>query len=277
MTPIPESPAYRRWVLSILVLVNTFNFIDRQIVGVLAPAIKAELHLSDTQLGLLGGLAFALFYTALGIPIAWLADRKSRVWIMTVALTLWSGFSAVCGLTHTFAQLFLARLGVGVGEAGGVAPSYSLISDYFPQRERARALAIYSFGIPFGSAAGILFGGLVASAVNWRWAFLAVGLAGLVIAPIFRLTLKEPPRGRYDKASAAPQLGLVASLGRLARTPSFWGLSFGAACSSIVGYGLIFWLPSFFMRSYHLTLAQMAIFLGAVLLFGAWPTPGISA
>jgi MFS family permease len=142
MTPAPESRSYRAYVLFILVLVYTFNFIDRQIIGVLAPPIQAELHLSDTQLGMMGGLAFALFYTALGIPIAWLADRANRVWIMTAALALWSAFTAACGLTQSFGQLFVARLGVGVGEAGGVAPAYSLISDYFPPRERARALAI---------------------------------------------------------------------------------------------------------------------------------------
>lgn len=273
MTPAAESHSesrsYRAYVLFILVLVYTFNFIDRQIIGILAPPIKAELHLSDTQLSLMGGLAFALFYTALGIPIAWLADRKSRVWIMTTALALWSAFTAACGFTHSFLQLFLARVGVGVGEAGGVAPAYSLISDYFPPRERGRALAIYSFGIPIGSALGILFGGLIASAVNWRWAFVAVGLCGLAIAPIFRLTLKDPPRGRYDATPGdSAKAPLRATLAWLARTPSFWGLSFGASCSSIVGYGLIFWLPSFFMRSYHFKLHEVSLFMAGILFLG---------
>ena len=145
------SLAYRSYVLAVLVLVYTFNFIDRQIVGILAVPIKTELHLSDSQLGMMGGLAFALFYTLLGIPIARLADRVSRTGIMTAALALWSLMTAVCGLTHNFAQLFLARVGVGVGEAGGVAPAYSLICDYFPSKERARALSVYSFGIPIGS------------------------------------------------------------------------------------------------------------------------------
>jgi MFS family permease len=268
MTPEPESRSYRAYVLFILVLVYTFNFIDRQIIGVLVPPIKAELHLTDSQLGLMGGPAFALFYTALGIPIAWLADRANRVWIMTAALALWSGFTAACGLTHSFAQLFLARLGVGVGEAGGVAPAYSLIADYFPPRERARALAIYSFGIPLGSALAMVFGGLIASTVNWRWAFIALGAAGLLIAPLFKLTLRNPPRGRYDQAQAASKAPLGATLGRLASTPSFWGLSFGAACSSAAGYGLIFWLPSFFVRTYHLKLSQVSLGFAAILFFG---------
>ena len=138
-----KSPAYRVYVMAILILVYTFNFIDRQIIGILAVPIKADLGLTDTELGLMGGLAFALFYTALGIPVAMLADRSNRTWIMTIALTVWSAMTAVCGLAQNFWQLFLARLGVGVGEAGGVAPAYSLVSDYFPPEQRGRALSAY--------------------------------------------------------------------------------------------------------------------------------------
>ncbi|MEX0708235.1 MAG: MFS transporter [Woeseia sp.] len=262
----PASPAYRAYVLFILVVVYTFNFIDRQIVGILAIPIKEELALSDTQLSLMGGLAFALFYTLLGIPIAWLADRKSRTWIMTAALTVWSGMTALCGLAQNFWQLFLARLGVGVGEAGGVAPAYSLIADYFPSHQRARALSVYSFGIPIGGALGIVLGGVLTSIVGWRQAFIMVGLAGIAIAPIFRLTMREPPRGQYD----APALGvgpapLSAVTAMLARKKSFWALSFGAACSSMMGYGLIFWLPSFFVRSFGELLPE----------FFAWLPPGL--
>ena len=187
------------YVLFILVLVYTFNFIDRQIIGILAVPIKADLGLSDTELGLMGGLAFALFYTGLGIPIAMAADRFSRTWIMTAALTIWSAMTAVSGLANNFWQLFAARLGVGVGEAGGVAPAYSLITDFFPPTHRARALSIYSFGIPIGSAIGIVFGGVIASMLDWRVAFFIVGIAGIVLAPIFRLTIKEPPRGGFDR------------------------------------------------------------------------------
>ncbi|MBC7987223.1 MAG: MFS transporter, partial [Sphingomonadaceae bacterium] len=182
-------------MMAMLVLVYTFNFIDRQIVGILAVPIKADLQLSDTQLGLMGGLAFALFYTSLGIPIALIADRRSRSWIMTIALALWSLFTALCGLAQNFWQLFAARLGVGIGEAGGVAPAYSLIADMYPPDRRARALGAYSFGIPIGSACGIVFGGIIASLVDWRWAFIAVGLAGLALAIPFRLVMREPARG----------------------------------------------------------------------------------
>jgi len=266
---VPRDPS-RHLVLALLFLVYTFNFIDRQIIGILAAPIQQELGASDAEMGLLGGLAFALFYTGLGIPIAWLADRWSRTWIMTIALTLWSGFTAVCGFATTYTQLFLARMGVGVGEAGGVAPAYSLISDYFPPEERARALAIYSFGIPIGSAAGIALGGIVASLVDWRVAFIVVGIAGVLIAPVFRAFVREPQRGRYDAkpATEAKKAGLFEALGVVTRKPSFWLLSFGASCSSIMGYGSFFWIPSFLQRSYDFTLQEAAFFYSAILLLG---------
>jgi len=259
----------RAYVLFILVVVYTFNFIDRQIVGILAVPIKADLGLTDSQLGLMGGLAFALFYTGLGIPVAMLADRFSRTWIMTAALIIWSGMTAASGLATNFWQLFAARLGVGVGEAGGVAPAYSLIADYFPPGHRARAMSVYSFGIPIGSAIGIVFGGVIASLINWRYAFFIVGLAGIVIAPIFRMTIKEPPRGQFDRKrsdTAAPNFKLI--IRTLSHKPSFWLLSLGASFSSMMGYGVFFWLPSFFVRSFDLTLLNASLFYGAVLLIG---------
>lgn len=259
----------RAYTLFILVVVYTFNFIDRQIIGILAVPIKADLGLTDSQLGLMGGLAFALFYTGLGIPVAMLADRFSRTWIMTAALVIWSGMTAVSGLATNFWQLFAARLGVGIGEAGGVAPAYSLIADYFPPDQRARALSAYSFGIPIGSAIGIVFGGVIASMIDWRYAFFIVGLAGVVIAPIFRMTIKEPPRGQYDRQRSdtkPPSLKLI--LQTLSHKPSFWLLSLGASFSSMMGYGVFFWLPSFFVRSYNLTLLNASLFYGAVLLIG---------
>jgi MFS family permease len=259
----------RAYILFILVLVYTFNFIDRQIIGILAVPIKADLNLTDTELGLMGGLAFALFYTGLGIPVALLADRFSRTWIMTGALTIWSAMTAACGLATNFWQLFAARLGVGVGEAGGVAPAYSLISDYFPPSQRARAMSIYSFGIPIGSAVGIVFGGVIASMISWRWAFFIVGVAGILIAPIFRLTLKEPVRGQFDRQrEKEPPPGLAKIFRKLAKKPSFWLLSLGASCSSMMGYGMFFWLPSFFVRSFDMTLLNASLAFGAVLLVG---------
>ncbi len=267
----PARPAAidgRGLALFMLVVVYTFNFIDRQIVGILAVPIKADLGLSDAQLGLMGGLAFALFYTGLGIPVAMLADRRSRTWIITGALAVWSAMTAACGLAQNFWQLFLARLGVGVGEAGGVTPAYSLLMDYYPPGERARAVSLYSFGIPIGSALGIVFGGVIASLVDWRFAFFAVGVAGLVLAPVFRLLVKEPPRGHYDQAATTRPPGLGSIAGTLARKPSFWLLSVGASCSSMMGYGLFFWMPSFIVRSHGLSLLDASLFYGAILLVG---------
>ena len=265
-----RSDFYANYALGLLLLVYTFNFIDRVILGILVPPIKAELQLTDTQLGLLGGTAFALFYTALGVPIGWLADRFNRVWIMTVSLALWGAFSAASGFAQNFLQLFMARLGVGIGEAGGVAPAYSLISDYFPSAQRARALAVYSFGIPLGSAAGLLFGGLVAARVNWRAAFLVVGGLGLILAPLFRYALREPVRGGLDAAPGRvrPAPGFRQVAGVLAGKTSFWCLSLGGASSSIMGYGTLFWLPSFYVRSYHYTLVQVSWYFAALILVG---------
>lgn len=264
-----ESGGYRFLVLALLFVVYAFNFIDRQILGILVPAIKADLGFTDTELGWLGGPAFAIFYTALGVPIAWLADRSNRVWIMTIALTVWSAFTAVCGLAQNFAQLFAARIGVGVGEAGGVAPSYSLIADYFPPRERARAFAIFSFGIPIGSAAGIVIGGVLATQLDWRIAFIVVGVAGIAIAPIFRLVVREPKRGRYDgQPESQEPASFARSASLLMAKPSYWLLSFGAASSSIMGYGIFFWMPSFLVRSYGFSVEQVSLYYGAILLVG---------
>lgn len=254
----------------LLLIVGILNFVDRQIVGVLAVPIKAELGLTDTELGLMGGLAFALFYASLGIPIATLSDRFSRSWIITICLCLWSAMTALCGLAHSFWHLFAARIGVGIGEAGGGPATYSLISDYFPPHQRARALGAYSFSIPVGSALGVMVGGTIASEIDWRTAFMIVGLLGILLAPVFRLVVREPERGRYDtvKTEAA---SFRDTMRLLAAKPSFWLLSLGAACATMVAYGLFFWLPSFFVRSHGLSLLDASLAFGALLLIGGIP------
>jgi MFS family permease len=262
-----RAPTRPATALALLTLVYAFNFLDRQIVGILAQPIKADLALSDTQLSLLGGLAFALFYCTLAVPIAALADRANRTWIITVALVLWSGFTALCGAAQSFTQLFLARLGVGVGEAGGVAPSYALIADFFPPERRARALGAFSMAVPIGAALGIYFGGWIAANIDWRTAFVVVGLAGVLFAIPFRLLMREPPRGRFDPP--APPAPPFADVLRLLRSkPAFWLLAFGAAASSMMGYGLIFWMPSYFIRSLGLTLLETTWFYGTLGLVG---------
>lgn len=262
----PAGPAYRAYVLFLLIGVYIFNFVDRQIIGILAVPIKEDMGLTDTQLSLMGGLAFAIFYSTLGVPIAWLSDRKNRTWIITIALVVWSFFTAVCGLATNFWQLFLARVGVGVGEAGGVAPSYSIISDYFPPEKRARALAVYSFAIPIGSALGIVLGGVLTSLLDWRWAFIIIGVAGVIFAPIFKMSLREPERGRYDPpGSDTTPVSIGAVFAKLTTKSSFWFLSFGAAFSSMMGYGLFFWIPAFLVRSFGAELPDFMSFLPAVL------------
>ena len=266
----PPRAALATRVLLLLLLAYIFNFIDRQIIGILAVPIKAELGLTDTQLGLMGGIAFALLLFGLAMPIAWFADRKSRVTIISASVAVWSLFTAACGLAQNFWQLFLARMGVGIGEAGGVAPSYALIADYFPPSSRARALAFFSLGIPIGSALGIFFGGWIASQLDWRAAFMIVGLAGLPVALLVRLFVPEPVRGAQRSAPrtaerAPPFLEVVATL---ARKPSFWLLSFGAASGSILGYGLIFWLPACSRRSFGLSLGEIGWFYGSIVLVG---------
>jgi len=259
----PASRRYRFAILAMLLLVYTFNFIDRQILGILAGPIKAELALSDTRLGLLGGLAFAILYSTMAVPLALLADRTSRSWVITGSLAVWSGFTALCGAATGFWSMFLARLGVGVGEAGGVAPSYALIADYFPPGERARALAVYSLGIPLGAALGVLFGAWIAVRVDWRMAFVVVGLAGVVIAPLFRLVVREPARPAVDARVPMAQVFRI-----LAAKRSFWLLALGAASSSMLGYGFAFWFPQLLQRSFGLDLTHTSWFYGGVLLIG---------
>lgn len=261
----PDLAARPGPVLGMLLVVYIFNFLDRQILSILAAPIQADLGLSDTQMGLLGGIAFALLYSTLAVPLAVTADRTSRSWVITISLVAWSGFTALCGLAQNFWSIFLARLGVGIGEAGGVAPSYAIIGDYFPSSRRAFALSIYSLGIPLGSAAGVMLGGYIAARVDWRMAFIVVGLLGVLIAFPFKLIVKDVPR---TVAVADERPRLLAIAGLLACKPSFWLLSFGAASSSMLGYGVAFWLPSLLQRSFGLDLVQTSQFYGAVLLVG---------
>ncbi|GAA5060494.1 MFS transporter [Erythrobacter westpacificensis] len=261
----------RNVVLAMLLVVYIFNFIDRQILSILAAPIQADLDLSDGEMGLLGGLSFALLYSTMAVPLAALADKTSRSWVIAVSLAAWSGFTALCGLAQNFWHIFLARLGVGIGEAGGVAPSYALIGDYFPSSQRATALSIYSLGIPIGSGLGVLMGGYIAATVDWRAAFFAVGLAGVIIVPVFKFLVRDKARPKVAADNSAPlpeTPSLKETAGVLARKKSFWFLSFGAAMSSMLGYGIAFWLPSLLIRSFAFDLVQASQFFGAVLLIG---------
>ena len=262
---------HRNVVLAMLLAVYIFNFIDRQILSILAAPVQADLQLDDGEMGLLGGLAFALLYSTMAVPLAALADRTSRSWVIAVSLAAWSGFTALTGLAQNFWHIFLARLGVGIGEAGGVAPSYALIGDYFPSSQRATALSVYSLGIPIGSGLGVLLGGYVAATVDWRAAFFTVGLLGLILVPLFKFLVRDKSRpgvaaDAVDRLAGQPSLKQTAGI--LARKPSFWFLSFGAAMSSMLGYGIAFWLPSLLIRSFNFDLVEASRFFGAILLIG---------
>ena len=254
--------------LGMLLLVYIFNFVDRQILAILAGPIQADLGLSDTEMGLLGGIAFALLYSTLAVPLGWIADRTSRSWVITISLGIWSGFTALCGLTQGFWSIFLARLGVGIGEAGGVAPSYALISDYFPSTKRARALSIYSLGIPLGSATGVIAGGYIAATVDWRIAFFVVGLSGIIIAPLFKYLVRDKIKPQEAIGTETQQPRFIDILKILAKKRAFWFLAFGAASSSMLGYGIAFWLPSLLQRSFGLNLIETSLFFGSILLVG---------
>src|SRR6476469_5878950 len=187
----PRSPSI---VLLFLLLAYILNFLDRQILGILAAPIQADLNLTDSEFGTIAGIAFAILYSVLGVPLALLADRTSRSWVVTASLAVWSGFTALCGTATGFWQLFLFRLGVGIGEAGGVAPSYAIISDYFPPERRARALAIYSLGVPIGLGGGTIIGAYLASNFSWQAAFFVMGAIGLVLAPLLKWVVRDLPR-----------------------------------------------------------------------------------
>jgi MFS family permease len=260
-------------VLAMLLLVYTFNFLDRQILGILAVPIKADLHLSNTEFGAIGGLAFALLYSILGVPLAYLADRKGRSGVIAASLAVWSVFTGLCGIATGYWQLFLFRLGVGIGEAGGVAPSYAVIADYYPPERRARALAIYSLGIPIGLALGTLLGAYIAAWVDWRTAFVTMGVAGLLVAPIFRLVMRDKPRETAPRGTAAAPTS--AAFGMLARKPAFWMMAFAASFSSLCGYGLALWTPSVLMSNFGFDLVTTGQFTASLLLIGG--TAGVFA
>ena len=262
------SKNYRAFALVLLTVVYGFNFIDRQIVGILAPFIQEDLGLSNTQLGLLIGFAFALFYTVIAIPIAWLADRYNRVNILSIALATWSGFTALTGMATNFWQIGLARMGVGIGEAGGSPPSHSIISDMYSKEERAGALGVYAMGIPFGiMAAYFATASLMGSGgdVDWRRIFIFLGLTGIALAGIVRLTLKEPSRGamELDDDVQIAKLPFIESLRSLLKIPAWWAMCFGIAFGSFVSYA-----SSAFQTKFLIALAPSFDFKTMVILLG---------
>ena len=269
------SSGYKSVVLSLLLLTYTFNFIDRTIVNTIGQAIKVDLKITDTQLGLLGGLSFAVLYTLLGLPIARLAERKNRVSVIAASMVVWSAFTVACGFAGSFVQLLAMRVGVGVGEAGCSPPSHSLISDYYEPKRRATALSVYAFGIPLGGMIGAVAGGWLAKNFGWRVAFMAVGAPGVIMALIVKLVVKEPPRGHSDplheqRIGVAPfslgaelrELGAVA--GSLFGSWPIFNMVMGVTLVSFAGYGIGQFSAPYFIRTFNLDYATVGLIFGLI-------------
>ena len=263
----------RAWVvLGMLCFVYVLNFLDRQLISILAKPIQDTLHVSDGQLGLLSGLYFAFFYCFIAIPVGWIADKTSRSKVLTVACALWSGATMACGLAVNYTQLAIARMTVGIGEAGGVPPSYAIISDYFPSGRRGTALGIYNLGPPIGAALGIAFGASIAAAYGWRDAFLALGGVGVVAALLVLIVVREPVRGGLDDAQAGSTRSAAAGFGRTIAmffsTPSLVLAALASGVTQIVTYGAGNFTTLFLMREKGMTLGDVAVYLALVTALG---------
>ncbi len=263
------SMSARYYAVGLLTVVYTFNFIDRQLLSILQESIKADLLLSDQQLGLLTGIAFAMFYVTAGIPIARWADRGNRRNIVALAIGVWSFMTAISGLVQNYVQLLLARMGVGVGEAGGSPPAHSIISDIFPPERRASALAFYSMGVNIGILFGFLAGGWLNEIFDWRTAFFVVGAPGLIIALIVRYTLREPIRGLSEQRQVETQTVPFSNvLNLLMSRPAFKHMAFGAALNAFAGYSTSSWTASFMSRSHGMSTGELGTWLAMIMGFG---------
>ena len=254
---------YRRYALTVLMLIYVLNFVDRQVISILAEPIKQDLGLADWQLGMMTGLAFAVLYTFLGIPIARYAERGDRPLIIAAAVAVWSGFTALSGLAQSFTHLVLARIGVGIGESGCTPPALSLISDTVPKAQRASAISVYMLGAPVGSILGLAFGGLIADAYSWRTAFVMVGLPGVLFALVAAATLREPRRSLRGIAAAGPAApSFRDALKELAGKRAYWMVVSGVTLKSFMSYGSLAFIGSFFFRNFPVELAEVAAQFG---------------
>lgn len=267
--------SYRNYVLGALTLIYILNFIDRGLLAVVGPDLVPDLGISDTQFGLLTGFGFALLYTFVGIPLARFADVANRVWIMTICVALWSLMTALCGLAAevtigsitigAFWILLACRVGVGIGEAGCTPPANSLIADYFAPRDRSQALGVYSMGVTLGTMVANLIGGWVTDIFDWRTAFFIVGLPGLLIAALFKLTVKEPPRGYTDPAGVEKKerAELSEAIRELTTKPAFWYMTCAATIAAFCGYGISSFQSLFLVRTHGITTGEAAIWINA--------------
>ncbi len=277
-----QTPPLVNWrthlALALLALVYVFSYIDRQVIAILIEPIKNEFGASDTQMGLLTGLAFGLLYAALGVPVGKLADRKSRRTIVAVACGLWSLATMACGFAGQFWQLLLARMSVAVGEAGGMAPSISLVSDLYPPRQRSLMISLFMMGPHFGVLIGLALGGWIAQHYGWRATFIWFGVPGLLLAALVFLLVREPRRGGFDTAEATAQLqqqhqqpfeSMWKQVGRLLRITAFRRLAFACGLAGLAGYGYGIWTPSFLVRTHGMSIAHAGLVFGVASGFGA--------
>jgi MFS family permease len=266
--PVLARPG-RRVALGLLAAIGTINFIDRQILSVLVEPMRVELHFTDTQFGFLTGLSFAVFYALLGVPVAILADRTHRVRLVAVACLLWSLFTGVCGFATTFWQLALARFGVGVGKAGGTAPSLSILADYYPPEQRAIVTGVFTVNGPLGVFLGSTLGALAASYIGWRGAFFSISALGMIATPLLLLCVREPQRGIMEagrapigadgKAAATP---FLQTAGLFFKRPTLGLLLLASGLSAFVSYGMLNWIPAYLMRVQHMPLSELARWFG---------------
>ena len=262
----------RAWVtLGVLWFVYVLNFLDRQLMSILAKPIQDSLNVTDSQLGLIGGFYFAFFYCFIAIPVGWLADRTNRVAVLSLACGIWSAATLACGLSRNYAQFAVSRMTVGFGEAGGVPPSYAIITDYFPPGRRGTALGLYNLGPPVGAALGIAFGAAIAAAFDWRYAFIVLGVVGIVAAIILPMVVREPKRGALDGHDGATELrkaGFWATLRMFFSRPTLVLASLGSGATQFVTYGLGNFTTLFLMREKGMSLSDIALWYALVVGIG---------
>jgi MFS family permease len=272
--PDAKEGSYRWYVLALLTLTSMFSVADRLVFGILVEDIKAEFGLSDFELGLLGGAAFSVVYVIAGFPAARLADRSTRKNIVAAAISFWSVMTAMCGLATGFWTLFLARVGVGVGEGCSGPASQSLVADFFRRGELAKAMGFLTIGASMGTAGGLVVGGQLAEAFGWRYAFVLMGLPGVLIGALLYLTVREPKRGRFAaKGARIEQQPLGETIGALLKNRVFMGLSVGWAIQLLIGYGLAFWMAAVMLRQFDISTGNVGLYLGLAFFIGGIPGP----